>query len=99
MPHKFLGRLIRVVALLTLGLAGTLPAAYAEQGGSSPAATVRVTARNATAVVVTQGGARAGEIRKVDPVRWIEFDAAGNAVYKYDEVKRDDNSISLLDHS
>ena len=98
MPHKFLGRLIRVAALLTLGLASTLPA-QAQQGAAAQASTVRVTARNATAVVVTQSGARAGEIRKVDGVRWIEFDAAGNAVFKYDEVKRDDNAISLLDHS
>lgn len=99
MPHKFLGRLIRVVALLTLGLAATLPAQADEGGAASAANTVRVTARNATSVVVAQGGARAGEIRKVDAVRWIEFDAAGTAVFKYDEVKRDDNTISLLDHS
>jgi hypothetical protein len=98
MPHKILGRLIRVVALLTIGLASTLPA-QAQQGASSLAIAAGVTARNATVVGVSQGGARAGEIRKVDSLRWIEFDAAGTAVFKYDEVKRDDTSISLVDRT
>lgn len=98
MSYKFLGRLIRVVALLTMGLATSMPA-QAQQGAASPAIAAGVNARNATVIGVAQGGARAGEIRKIDSLRWIEFDAAGTAVFKYDEVKRDDTSISLLDRT
>lgn len=99
MPQKSLGRLIRVVALLMMGLAGSGAALAQKAGPAAQAQGAAVNGRNATLVNVGEGTTRTGEIRKVDGTRWLEFDAAGQAVFEFDEVKRDDSSVFLLDSS
>lgn len=38
-----------------------------------------------------------GSYRQVAPGRWAEFDAAGNMAFQFDEISRDDNTVSLED--
>jgi hypothetical protein len=85
-----LSRLICIVMLLLAGLAGSTAALA--QG-------VQVGGRNATLVSITERGKLRGEIRKVDATTWIETDAAGEALFKYEEVKRDDSTVYLADKS
>ncbi|HEY0064134.1 MAG TPA: hypothetical protein VGC21_18605 [Telluria sp.] len=100
MPQKYLGRALRVAALIMMGLVSTSPAQAQMQPGIAAAASASaVNGRTATVVNVSQGGKSAGVLRKVNSVNWIEFDTSGVAVFKYDEVKRDDSSIHLIDNS
>jgi hypothetical protein len=92
MPHNSLGRFIRIAALLIMGVVGASPAHA--QDASQP-----VTGRNATSVVVGEAGKRAGEIRRADNGDWVETDAAGQIVNRFDETKRDDTSVYLEDRT
>lgn len=88
MSQKSFGQLVRIAALLMLGLASGIPA-HALQG--SPAAGAGATGRTATAVVLGNG-----QFRKVDENNWIQIDASGEGIARFNEVKRDDNSIYLV---
>ncbi|WP_178372506.1 hypothetical protein [Massilia sp. CF038] len=100
MPQKFFGRVTRVAALLMMGLVSTsLVHAQVQQGSAAAASASAVTGRTATVVNVAQSGKSVGVLRKVNGVNWIEFDTSGVAVFKYDEVKRDDSSVHLIDNS
>ncbi len=82
------GRFIRIGALLLAGLAS-----------SSPALSAVINGNTATSVSLTEAGKPRGELRKVDANTWIETDAAGQALFKYEEVKRDDAIVHLADKS
>jgi len=99
MPQKFFGRYLRVATLLVVSLAAAVPAQAQLATAAAQSIAPGVTGRTATVVGITQGGVKAGEIRKIDQTHWIEFDATGQGIFKYDEIKRDDASISILDSS
>ncbi len=96
MLQKSLGRFIRIAALLTIGLAS---GGVAQAQKATPAASAVIAGRTVTSIVVLQGGNPAGDLRKVEPTRWVEFDAAGVAVSDYEETKRDDTTVTLMDRS
>lgn len=97
MPRTFLGQIIRVVALLLMGLASTLPAQAQQSSPGSQAPATSVNGRNAMSVTIGQDGNRTGELHKADGTRWIETDASGETVYQYQEQKRDESSVYLVD--
>lgn len=97
MPQKFLGRCMRVAALLMMGLASSSPAQAQNANPATQAQKASVTGRNATSVTVGQAGKRMGEIRNDDGNRWVEIDASGQGVNEFVEVRRDDSSVYLLD--
>lgn len=65
---------------------------------AAQAAGAAVTGRNVTSVNVAEGANRAGGIRKVEGNRWTEFDAAGQGIADYEEARRDDKSVFIVDH-
>ncbi|MBL8305285.1 MAG: hypothetical protein JNM33_01215 [Rubrivivax sp.] len=74
------------------GMAQAAPPASAE-----PAV---VNGRNVVLVATVQNGQRGPVFRIVPGGRqWVEFDATGRAVFRFDEVQRDDWSVYLVDRS
>ena len=91
MSQKSFGQLVRIAAFLMMGLASAIPA-HALQG--SPAASASVTGRTATAVVLSNG-----QLRQFDENNWIQTDASGEGIARFNEIKRDDNSIYLVNQA
>lgn len=99
MSHITFGHLVRVAALLIMGVAGSVPAHAAQGSPAAPAANAAVNGRNATSVVLGQSGSRSGEIRKVGGNSWIQIDAAGEGIAKLDETNRNETSVFLVNRA
>lgn len=97
MLRKSPGQFIRVIATLIMfaisGLAQAQPATTASQA----AAIASITGRNVMSVAIGQDRVRTGEIRKVEDKAWAETDMSGTVVARFQEVKRDDNTVYLAD--
>src|SRR4051812_3079528 len=64
---------------------------------SAPAlAQSNVDGRNVT---VIEYGRKLGELRQSGPGQWVETNAAGQVTFRFEETKRDDSSVYLLDRS
>ncbi|MDP2823073.1 MAG: VWD domain-containing protein [Sulfuritalea sp.] len=64
---------------------------------SAPAfAQSNVDGRNVT---VIEFGRKLGELRQTGPGQWVETNAAGQVAFRFEETKRDDSSVYLLDRS
>ncbi|MES2322257.1 MAG: hypothetical protein V4633_08355 [Pseudomonadota bacterium] len=96
MPQKTFGKLVRVAALLLLGVASAMPA-YAQQGSpAAPAGSAAVNGRNATAAVLGQSGSRTGTLTKIDGTSWLHTDTSGESIARFEETNRDENSVYLV---
>jgi hypothetical protein len=97
MPRHNLGRIIHVFALLMIALASSVTAQARQASSASPAGKDVLNGRNVMSVTISQDGQLTGELHKADGASWIELDAAGKAISRYTETKRDDWSVYLAD--
>lgn len=98
MLRKSPGQFIRFIATVMMvcaigGAAQAQPATTASQA----AAIASITGRNVMSVGVGQDRVRTGEIRRIEEKTWVETDLTGKVVARFQEVKRDDNSVYLAD--
>ena len=61
---------------------------------SAPALAQSVDGRNAT---VIEFGRKLGELRQTGPGQWAEINASGQVAFRFEETKRDESSVYLLD--
>lgn len=50
-------------------------------------------------VTVIEFGRKLGELRQTGPGQWVETNAAGQVAFRFEETKRDDSTVYLLDRS
>jgi hypothetical protein len=97
MLRKSPGQFIRVIATLMMVLAIGGAAQAQPTTASQAAAIASITGRNVMSVGVGQDRVRTGEIRRTEEKTWVETDLSGKVVARFQEVKRDDNSVYLAD--
>lgn len=97
MLRKSPGQFIRVIATLIMIAIGGLAQAQPATTASQAAAIASITGRNVMSVAIGQDRVRTGEIRKAEDKAWVETDLTGQVVARFQEVKRDDNSVFLAD--
>ena len=90
--------LLQLAFTLVIGLSHALPVS-AQQIAQSPALGAGVNGRNAASVSVGKEGRKTGEFRQQGPGRWVEIDGSERQTYRFDEVRRDDWSVYLIDRS
>lgn len=83
--------------MLIMVLATSTGAQAQPTAAVTQAATAGITSRNVMQVALGQDRTRTGEVRKAEGTQWVETDVNGNVVAHFQEVRRDDSAVFLID--